>query len=186
MGTPPARIVGVAIRQWLGDFTAREAAWFCGVALAPLCFHLVWGGVDAWQVGAIGSATAGGVIGLWLVLSSKRRHVYRLRRDAMRRCEYLINRIGHLLESIPRRTEAETLAALHEVRNCYAETIRLVDEMGDGDSRLAASLRRGLAQIGEMYDMQTGSLRRTDANAADFAAAMQALGREGDGALRGR
>ena len=178
--------MGVTIQQWLSDFTAREAAWFCGVALAPLCFHLAWGGADAWQVGAIGSATASGVIGLWLVLSSKQRRAYRLRRDAMRRCEYLIDRIGRLLESIPRRTETETLAALHEIRNCYTETIRLVDEMGDGDSRLAASLRRGLAQIGEMYDMQTGSLRRTDVNAADFAAAMRALGRDADGALRGR
>lgn len=187
MATAATRIMGGAIRRWLSDFTALEAAWFVGVALAPLCIHLVWGGVDAWPVGAIGSATAGGVIGLWLVLSSRRRRRLRRYDKGMRRCEYMIYRIRLLVKLFPCRTEAETLAALHEMRNCYIEAIRLVDEMGDDDDdMLGDSLRGGLAKIDELYDIQTGSLRRTEANAADFAAAMRALGRESDGALHGR
>ena len=184
--------MGGAIRQWLGDLTALEAAWFVGAALAPLCIYLVWSGADAWPVGAVGSATAGGVIGLWLAVFRKRRRKLGLRNEDMRRCKYLINRVGWLARLIPLRTAAETLAALHEMRNCYVEAIRLVDKMDeedgdDGDDGLLCdSLRGGLAQVDEMYDMQTGSLRCTEANAADFAAAMRALGRDADGALHGR
>ena len=129
-------------------------------------------------------ALMSGVLGAALAsaLLHSRRHCREM--DRMDRSDRLYDRIDALLDSIPCRTEAETLAALHEIRNCYAEGIRLYGEMGDRGRERAAVLRRHLGRIDALYDIQTGSLRRTEANAAEFAAAMRRLGRDADGSLR--
>ena len=40
------------------------------------------------------------------------------------------------------------------------------------------TIREAAARVDEIYGIQSGSLRRTEANAAEFAAAMRAPGRE--------
>ena len=172
-------------RRLFGDFTIIDVALYLGLAGTPMLLHLLVGGLYTLELSAMMSAVNGATITLMLCLLSGRRRRLRVRREGGRRCEYLLDRIEALVESIPRKTEAETLAVIHEVRNCYVESIDVVERMGEGDTKLASKLRRNLGQIDELYDIQTGSLRCTEANAADFAAAMRKLGRDADGSLRG-
>ena len=110
-------------------------------------------------------------------------HMYRSR-SRLRRFEHLSDRVISLGRSLPRGTDVETLAVLHEMRTCYGEACRVAGGLGGRGGRLADTMRETLAKIDGLYDIQTASLRRTDANAAEFAAAMRALGREADGSLR--
>ena len=98
-----------------------------------------------------------------------------------RRLERMTGRILSLCRSLPRRSEVETLAVLHEIRACYGEAFKVAEGLGDGGKRIMPAMREAVARVDEIYDIQSGSLRRTEANAADFAAAMRALGRDADG-----
>ena len=151
-------------------------------AACPVLLCLSMGGTDALPIGAAMSAVVV-ACAAWMRRSVRR---FKARERSMRRCDGLIERVEYLVGTMPCKTEAETLAALHEIRNCYSEAIELEGELGDGGRRIAARIRANLAQIDDLYDIQTGSLRRTEANAADFAAAMRALGRDADGAPSGR
>ena len=172
-------------RRLFGDFAAVDVALYLGLAGAPLLLHLLAGGLYTLETSAMMSAANGSIVTLLLLSFRGRRRRLRMRRECGLRCEHLLDRIKDLLDTIPCRTEAKTLATLHEIRNCYMESIELIDRMGEGGSLLAAKMRMARDQIDEMYDIQTGSLRRTEANAADFAAAMRSLGRDADGAVRG-
>lgn len=111
-------------------------------------------------------------------------HVFqRARRDRarLRRLERTSDRIMSLCDSLPRRSDVETLAVLHEIRICYGEALKLAEGLGDKGRQLAATISRALARIDQMYDLQSGLLRRTETNAAEFAAAMRKLGRNADG-----
>lgn len=132
---------------------------------------------SAWPVGAAMSAALGGALAAAIL---------RWRRNEMRlrRLEYMSDRISALVASLPRQSDLETLAVLHEIRNCYVEARELAAGFGDRGRRLAEAMRKGLESIDKMYGMQTGSLRRTDANAADFARMMREMGRDVDGSLR--
>lgn len=131
-----------------------------------------------WPVAAI----AIGVFGIAAVVLA-----VRSRRDEirLRRLEYMTARITLLVATLPRRTDVETLAVLHEIRNCYAEASELAAGFGDRGRRLAASIRDGLGKVERLYDIQSGSLRHTGENASDFARVMRELGRDVDGSLRG-
>ena len=171
-------------RQLFGDFAVLDIALYLGLVGAPLLLHLLAGGLYTLETSAMMSAANGSAVTLLLLSFRGRRRRLRMRRECTLRCEHLLDRIKHLLDTIPCRTEAKTLATLHEIRNCYMESIELIDRMGEGGSQVAAKMRMARDQIDEMYDIQTGSLRRTEANAADFAAAMRSLGRDVDGAMR--
>ena len=107
----------------------------------------------------------------------------RVRRDLARtrRLERTTGRILSLCRSLPRRSEVETLAVLHEIRACYGEAFKTAEGLSDGGKRIMPVMREAVARVDEIYDIQSGSLRRTEANAAEFAAAMRALGRDADG-----
>ena len=132
-----------------------------------------------WPVAAI----AIGAIGIAAVALA-----VRARRDEIRlqRLEYMTARITFLVATLPRPTDVETLAVLHEIRNCYAEARELAAGFGKRGRRLAASIRDGLGKVERLYDIQSGSLRHTGENASDFARVMRELGRDVDGSLRGR
>lgn len=172
-------------RRLLGDFTAVDVALYLIVGGIPIGVNLLTGGVASLALSATAACINVAAVTLVLFLLRGRRRRLRVRRECMRRCTCLLDRIEYLLGTIPRRTEAETLAAFHEMRNCYAETLDLIERMGEGGSMLAIKMRRARDQIVEMYGIQTESLRRTEANAADFADAMRRLGREAGGTARG-
>ena len=164
---------------------AAGAAWHCGLVALGGCAYLGIWGLEAWPGAALTTAVTGGAMASLSLHLRRGRREARRRRECMRRCLLLLDRISCLIAAIPCRTEAETLAAFHEIRNCYAEAIEMSSGLGDWDEPVAAAMRGNLDQINELYDIQTGSLRRTEANAADFAAAMRALGsEEADGSLR--
>ena len=104
----------------------------------------------------------------------------RVRRDLARarRLGRMTGRILSLCQSLPRGSEVETLAVLHEIRACYGEAFKVAERLGDGGKRVMPAMREAVARVDEIYDIQSGSLRRTEANAAEFAAAMRAPGRE--------
>ena len=171
-------------KHLFGDFTRMDVVLYIVVACASPFTRLFMGGMDDLTLVAMGAAVnMGTVTVILLVLRGPRRRL-RIRRDARKRCKYLLDRIWELLDMIPRRTEAETLAVIHEIRICYAEIVELVDKMGEGGTPFAIKLRMGLDDIRRQYDIQAGSLRCTKANAADFHAAMRGLGRDADGTLR--
>ena len=165
----------------------RTAAYYCSMVYMPiilsLMFSVVWS-VPVDRALSIGAAVSAATC-VYAAWSWRRERRYKRRLAGMRRCDDLLDRVHGLIQSIPCRTEAETLAALHEIRNCYNEAIELEDRLGDGGGMIAARLRENLGCIDDLYGIQTGSLRRTEANAADFAAAMRRLGRDADGAARG-
>ena len=173
--------LGDGARRLFGDFDNMDALLFIILVGMPIPLNLAIGGVDALPVGAVQSATGGGIYALAMFLLRGYRRRRKIRRDGIRRIGDLISRIGALIDTVPRKTEAETLAAIHEMRNCYGEAIELIDGIGDGNTDLADSMREGLERTVELYGIQTESLRRTEANAADFAAAMRRLGRDADG-----
>lgn len=105
----------------------------------------------------------------------------------MRRLEHATGRILFPRRLLPRRADVvETLAVLHEIRACYDEVFRLTKGLGDGGKGLMPVMREALAMVDRICDVRMGSLRRTEANAADFAAAMRSLGRDADGSMRHR
>ena len=156
----------------------RDKIWdiilFGSGAACPVLTCLSMGGMDALPIGVAMSA----VVVAWAAWMRRCVRRFKRRERSIRRCDGLIDRVECLIGTIPCKTEAETLAAMHEIRNCYSEAIELEDDLGDGGRMIAARIRSNMAQIDDLYNIQTGSLRRTDANAADFAAAMRALGRE--------
>ena len=168
---------------------AMRAAWYAGLAGMAGSMHLAMYGAGSWPGAACTSAVAGAAIAAWLAHRRGRGRGPDADVERLRRCGLLSRRVDALLASLPCRTEAGTLAVLHEVRNCYAEALEQAGRLGGsggggtGD-RLAARLRRNMAQIDGLYDVQTGSLRCTAANAAEFAAAMRTLGRDVDGSMR--
>ena len=176
--------LGDGARRLFGDFDIMDALLFIMLVGMPLPLNLALGGVDAMHVGAVQSATGGGVYALGMFLLRGYRRRRKIRRDGTRRIGALIDRIRALVDTVPRKTEAETLATIHEMRNCYDEAIELIERTGDGNTDLADSMREGLERVVELYGIQTESLRRTEANAADFAAAMRRLGRDADGSPR--
>lgn len=127
------------------------------------------------------AAAAIGAIGIAAVVLA-----VRSRRDEirLRRLEHMTARITFLVATLPRPTDVETLAVLHEIRNCYAEASELAAGFGGRGKRLAASIRDGLCKVERLYDIQSGSLRHTGENASDFARVMRELGRDVDGSLR--
>ena len=127
------------------------------------------------------AAAAIGAIGIVAVVLA-----VRSRRDEirLRRLEDMTARITFLVATLPRPTDVETLAVLHEIRNCYAEASELAAGFGGRGRRLAASIRDGLGKVERLYDIQSGSLRHTGENASDFARVMRELGRDVDGSLR--
>lgn len=132
---------------------------------------------SAWPLGAALSAVLGAALAAVVVR-------WHRSESRLRRLEYMSDRISALVASLPRQSDLETLAVLHEIRNCYVEARELAVEFGDKGRRLAEAMRKGLESIDKVYGMQTGSLRRTDANAADFARMMREMGRDVDGSLR--
>ena len=165
----------------------REAGYYVSIAVMPMLLSLMIGPMlglptdRALSIG-IGLSLASGVCAalMWRVDRRRRRQ-----RKCMWHYRNLIDRVHELIHTIPRRTEAETLAVIHEVRNCYTEAFELKDDIGYADDELDATMRANLDAIDELYDIQSGSLRRTDANAADFADAMRRLGRGLDGTQGG-
>lgn len=141
-----------------------------------VCIFAVSG--EIWWAAAGAAALAACAALFGRVFLRARRQILRLRR-----LKRMSDRILRLFDSLPRRTEVETLAVLHEIRASYAEALELAEGLGDGGRTVTAAMRRALAAINEVYDVQSGSLRRTDANAADFAAAMRGLGRDVDGSV---
>lgn len=185
MGTGPGTGIG---RQGRRFRTAMRAVWYAGLAAMAGAFHLALLGVDMWPVAVGTTCITGAAIASWLASRRRcsRRRIGADGEGGLGRCGLLSRRVDALLASLPCMTEAETLAVLHEIRNCYAEALEQAGRLGDGGGGgggrcgLAARLRRNLAQIDGLYDIQTGSLRCTPANAADFAEAMRGLGREYD------
>ena len=164
----------------------REAGYYVSIAVMPFLLSImigrVWGfPADRMLSIGVGMSIASGVCAALMWRSDRRR-----RRERKCREHYmdLVDRTHYLVCTIPCKTEAETLAAIHEMRNCYTEAYGLKDDIGIVDDELDATMRANLDAIGELYDIQSGSLRRTGANAADFAAAMRSLGRDADGSLR--
>ena len=150
-----------------------------GAAL-PACILLSGAGnAYGWPV-AVALAAASCGCGARLVLDA-RRNLKIMRR--LRRVEYLCDRVAVLVKSLPRMSEADTLAVLYEIRNCYTEAHGLVDMLHGTGRQIAPAIERNLATIDWLHRVQTWSLRRTEANAADFAAAMRRLGRDADGSL---
>ena len=144
---------------------------FAAIATVPQAYLAAVGAL-AWPVAA---AIAAALAAAYAFMYA---HMYRSR-SRLRRFEHLADRVISLCRSLPRGTDVETLAVLHEIRTCYGEACRVGGGLGGGkDGRLADSMRETIARIDALYDVQTGSLRRTEANAAGFAAAMRALGRD--------
>ena len=169
---------GGARRSGIAVTSAKAAAKIIGVAL-PVCI-LLGGIVHGWPA-TLALAGVSCASGAYLVLDGRKNRRIMLR---VRRIEYLCDRVHMLIKSLPRRTEAETLAVLHEIRNCYTEAHGLAGALHVGGRRIAPAIEGNLAAINWLYGVQTGSLRCTEANAADFAAAMRRLGRDSDGSLR--
>ena len=151
-------------------------ALFAAIAVIPQAY-LVGIGSLAWPVAAAVAAVFAAAYAFMYA------HMYRSR-SRLRRFEHLSGRVISLGRSLPRGTDVETLAVLHEMRTCYGEACMVAGGLGAKGGHLADMMRETLAKIDGLYDAQTGSLRRTPANAAEFAAAMRRLGREVDGSER--
>ena len=149
---------------------------FASIAVVPPAL-IALAGALAWPAAAAMAAVLG------VALACLFAHMYRIGRR-MRRLEYVSNRTIFLCDSLPRKTDVETLAVLHEIRTCYEEACRLADGFGPRGRELASTMRKMQAKIDRMYKMQSESLRRTEANAAEFAEAMRGLGRNADGSER--
>ena len=78
-------------------------------------------------------------------------------------------RISSLAASLPHRTDEETLAALGEIRGCYAEAHSQAKALNIGGFRLADQMRDRLDRIDRAYDAEAGRMRRADASVADVA-----------------
>ena len=191
---------GGAGTQW------RDRAWsavlggsFAGIVAVTA--NMIARGYDIWPIGAVMSVVSAAALAHILLrgrrLRSPRggrpagaaasaRMLGRGRGDGarMRRLIRLSDRVAVLCDSLPRRTDVETLAVLYEIRICYTEAFELAEGLGADGRVLVDTMRKVLANFNHMYDMQSGSLRRTDANAAEFAAAMRELGRDVDGSTR--
>ena len=152
-------------------------ALLAAIATVPMAY-LASIGVMAWPVAAAVAAVLAGAYAFMYA------HMYRTR-SRMRRLRHLADRVISLCKSLPRGTDVETLAVLHEIRTCYGEACRVAARLDGRGGRLADSMRETMARLDGMYDARSASLRRTDANAADFAAAMRRLGRDVDGSSLG-
>ena len=144
------------------------------VGIAAITANMIASGYDTWPFGVAMSVVSAAAFAHILVRG-------RRPNARMLRLKHLSDRVSSLYDSLPRRTGVETLAVLHEIRVCYSEACVLADGFGAEGRELATTLRKVLANINRMYDIQSGSLRCTEANAADFAAAMRELGRDVDG-----
>ena len=151
-------------------------ALFAAIAVVPQAY-LAGTGALAWPAAA---AIAAAFVAAYALMYA---HMYRTR-SRLRRFEHLSGRVISLGRSLPRKTDVETLAVLHEMRTCYVEACRVAGRLGGKGGRLADMMRETLARIDGLYEMQSGSLRRTGANAAEFAEAMRGLGRNADGSER--
>ena len=151
-------------------------ALFAAIAIIPQAY-LVGIGAMAWPVAAAVAAALAAAYALMFA------HMYR-NQSRLRRFEHLADRVISLCKTLPRGTDVETLAVLHEIRTCYGEACRVAGELAGKGDRLVGTMRETMAKLDALYDIQTGSLRRTEANAAEFAVAMRALGRDADGSLR--
>ena len=149
---------------------------FASVAVVPQAL-IVLADASVWPAAVAISAAIGIALACLFV------HMYKIGRR-MGRLEYMSNRTIFLCDSLPRSTDVETLAVLHEIRTCYEEACRLADGLGPKGRELGDVMRKMRAKIDRMYEVQSGSLRRTEANAAEFAEAMRALGRDADGSER--
>ena len=175
-----------AVKPEGGDGGTRRIAWIpIAVFLVLVCVAV---GIPVYVVAGADYAVwavAGGVV---LAMAAAYVAGVRIRargEDArMGRLEYLSGHISSLCDSLPRKTDVETLAVLHEIRICYDEACALADGFGERGGRLAATLHKSRGRIDKMYEIQSGFLRRTEANAAEFAEAMRGLGRNADGSER--
>ena len=97
----------------------------------------------------------------------------------LRRLKEIVECAGGLFRTLPNRTAIECLAVLQEIQNRYAEADKYLAKVSD------VEIRRGIEEIRSNielnYRMRIGSAKYTKGDAAEFARAMEMLGRDRGG-----
>ena len=130
------------------------------VVAPPVGYAIATGSLE-WPGSALAWAVGGGGAAFVVLVG--------LGEARRRRIICAAGRIMFLARSLPRRTDAETLAIVGEIRARYAEALALAEDVGSDGRPLAGCLRSSLEMIDREYDARDGSLRRADASAASFA-----------------
>ena len=95
----------------------------------------------------------------------------------MRRLEYAANCVIALCNSLPRRTDGETVAVIQEIGARYDEVRREADEFDDKGIKIPVAVYKMRARISRLCRSRPKSLLHAEANASGFRAAMRRLDR---------
>lgn len=147
-----------------------------GVAAILPASVLVQGGALAGGDGDI--AVDAAKIAAWAGLTALIARQY-VRGIRLRRLKAIVDYAGGLFRSLPDRTEIECLAVLREIQNRYAEADRYLAKVDDEE------IVRGIGEIRSnietYYRIRIGRTRYAKGDAAEFAKAMETLGRDRGG-----
>lgn len=97
----------------------------------------------------------------------------------MRRLKAVVDRTHGLVGALEHLSGVDRLAALYELQNRYNEADEYLDKIDDKE--LVAAIQTVRQNIKAQYDRSSDRIGLTGDNAADFARAMETLGRKLDG-----
>lgn len=141
------------------------------VLTLPVGYAIAMDSLELLGSALVWAVSGGGAV---FVVIAGRSEAYR------RRIVCAADRIMFLARSLPRRTDAETLAVVGEIRARYAEALALTEGVGRYGRPLAGRLRNSLERIDREYDARGGSLRCADASAASLAMDVRGFSEEVD------
>ena len=133
-----------------------------------------WDGIDP----SIGTAVDAAKVTVWAGVTALALREY-VHGNRLLRLRDILDRARALRESMKDRTLVERLAILQEMQNCYAETDRYLARVGDEE--IVVGVRRVRMYIESMYCTIAGEVGQSKEGAAEFARAMEGLGRSRDG-----
>lgn len=158
---------------------ARFAATAGALALLPasILFPIAvpaWGGIDP----SVGAAVDAAKVTVWAGATALAARQY-VHGNRLLRLWDILDRARALRESMRDRTLVERLAILQEMQNCYAETDRYLARVGDEE--IVHGVRMVRMHIESMYCTVADEIGQSKDGAAEFARAMERLGRSRDG-----